>query len=157
MAITTALRRPGPSRRHLIWTAAALAAASGLWTAAGFADEPPATRGGAVRDLLTKDLAIGAGGELRLLEVEYLPGGASPPHRHDAQVLVYVLEGSVRMQVSGAPPATLGPGDTFYEGPDDVHTVSANASATAPARLLVFMVRNRGTPISIPLHEAGAP
>ncbi len=75
-------------------------------------------------------------------------GGASLPHRHDAQVLVYVLDGRVRMQVDGAAPVTLGPGDTFYEGPGDIHRVSANASSTLPARILVFIVKDKGTPIS---------
>ncbi len=83
-----------------------------------------------------------------MLTVGYLPAGASLPHRHNAQVFVYVLEGVVRMQVEGAAAVTLGPGETFYEGPEDIHTVSANASQTKPARILVFIVKDKGTPVS---------
>ena len=86
-----------------------------------------------------------------MLTVEYLPGGASLPHRHNAQVFVYVLEGAVRMQIEGSAPVTLGPGETFYEGPDDIHTVSANASQTKPARILVFMVKEKVAAISTPV------
>ncbi|MGA8707213.1 MAG: cupin domain-containing protein [Steroidobacteraceae bacterium] len=96
-----------------------------------------------VRQLMQKDLTDVPGMEVRLLTVEYLPGGASLPHRHNAQVFVYVLSGTVRMQVQGGPVMTLGPGQTFYEGKDDTHTVSANASRTRPAKILVFMVRNK--------------
>src|SRR5579862_5997098 len=85
-----------------------------------------------VRPLMQKDLGDVPGMEARVLTVEYLPGGASLPHRHNAQVFVYVLSGTVRMQVQGGPVMTLGPGQTFYEGPDDIHTVSANASRTQP-------------------------
>jgi quercetin dioxygenase-like cupin family protein len=79
-----------------------------------------------------------------MLTVEYPPGGATAPHRHDAQVFVYVLAGSVRMQVKGAPEVTLKVGDTFYESPNDVHTVSANASATESAKILVVMIKDKG-------------
>ena len=79
-----------------------------------------------------------------MLTVEYGPGGPAPSHRHNAQVFVYVLEGSVRMQVEGSPVVTLGPGETFYQSPTDVHTVSANASSTRSARLLVVMIKNKG-------------
>jgi len=84
-----------------------------------------------------------------MLTVEYVAGGASLPHRHNAQVFVYVLSGSVRMQVEGSPAVKLGPGQTFYEGPDDIHTVSANASRTKPAMILVFMVKDKDAPASI--------
>ncbi len=92
-----------------------------------------------------------------MLTVEYVPGGASLAHRHNAQVFVYVLQGSVRMQVQGAPLVTLGPGDTFYEGPEDIHTVSANASATEPARILVFMVKDKAAPSSTAISPEHAP
>jgi quercetin dioxygenase-like cupin family protein len=101
-----------------------------------------------VKQLMMKDLAGAGAKEILLLTVEYLAGGASLPHRHDAQVFVYVLEGRVRMQVQGSPAVTLGPGETFYEGPDDIHTVSANASKTKAARFLVFMVKDKGAPVS---------
>jgi quercetin dioxygenase-like cupin family protein len=100
------------------------------------------------KDLMTKDLVGVPEKEVKMLTVEYVPGGASLPHRHNAQVFVYVLEGSIRMQVAGAPLVTLGPGDTFYEGPHDIHEVSANASSTRTAKILVFMVKNKNAPVS---------
>jgi quercetin dioxygenase-like cupin family protein len=109
---------------------------------------PAAAPSAAVHELLSRDLNGAPGKELRMLTVEYVPGGASLAHRHNAQVFIYVLQGAVRMQVAGSPLVTLGPGDTFFEGPEDIHTVSANASATEPARILVFMVKDQGAPIS---------
>jgi quercetin dioxygenase-like cupin family protein len=107
-----------------------------------FADGSPA----AVKQLMTKDLVAAAGKEILVSTVTYPPGGASPPHRHDAQVFVYVLEGELIMQVQGGPKVTLKPGDTFYESPSDVHSVSANASQTAPAKFLVFIIKDKGAP-----------
>jgi quercetin dioxygenase-like cupin family protein len=109
----------------------------GVW-----ADGVPA----AVKPLMTKDLVAAAGKEVLMSTVTYPPGGVSPPHRHDAQVFVYVLEGELRMQVQGGPEVTLKPGDTFYESPSDVHAVSANASQTAPAKFLVFIIKDKGSP-----------
>jgi quercetin dioxygenase-like cupin family protein len=100
-----------------------------------------------VRSLLSKDLADVPGKELSMLTVEYPPGSSDPVHTHRAQALVYVLEGSIVMQVSGGTPITLAPGQTFYEGPDDVHIVGRNASDTAPAKFLVFLVKDKGAPI----------
>jgi quercetin dioxygenase-like cupin family protein len=102
----------------------------------------------AVKPLLSKDLVGIPGKELIMLTVEYIPGGASLPHRHDAQVFVYVLEGEVVMQVKGSPELHLHPGDTFYESPTDIHTISANASQSSPAKILVFMVKDKGAPAS---------
>lgn len=96
-----------------------------------------------VAPLITRDLIGLPGKEVTMETVEYAPGGKSPPHRHDAQVFVYVLEGSVRMQVQGSPAVTLGPGGTFYESPDDLHVVSENASPTKPAKFLVVMVKDK--------------
>lgn len=120
-------------------------------------DEAMSKQSTAAHELLARDLDGVPGKELRLLTVDYLPGGASLPHRHDAQVFVYVLEGSVRMQVEGSPLQLLGPGQTFYEGPDDIHSVSANASATKPARILVFMVKEKGAPVSRPVASKAQP
>ena len=86
-----------------------------------------------------------------MITVEYPAGGATPMHTHSAQAMVYVLEGSIVMQVKGGAPVTLGPGQTFYEGPDDVHLVSRNASKTAPARFVVFLVKQKGAPILTPV------
>jgi quercetin dioxygenase-like cupin family protein len=100
-----------------------------------------------VRSLLSKDLADAPGKELSMIAVEYPPGASDPIHTHHAHAIVYVLEGSIVMQVKGADPVTLMPGETFYEGPDDVHIVGRNASGTAPARFVVFLVKDKGAPI----------
>ena len=99
-----------------------------------------------VAGLMTKDLIGSRGKEIVMITVTYVPGGASLPHRHDAQVFVYVLEGALTMQVRGQPAVTLHPGETFYEGPADIHQVSANASRTAPAKILVFLVKDKAKP-----------
>jgi quercetin dioxygenase-like cupin family protein len=103
-----------------------------------------------VQPLLTQDLPDIPGKEVVLLTVSYLPGGASLPHRHDADVFVYVLEGSVVMQVDGKPAVTLGPGQTFHESPGDIHRQSANASATQPAKFVVFMIKDKNKPATRP-------
>jgi quercetin dioxygenase-like cupin family protein len=103
-----------------------------------------------VRSLLSKDLEGVPGRELSMITVEYPPGATDPVHTHHAQALVYVLEGSIVMQVRGGSPVTLAPGQTFYEGPDDVHIVGRNASPTAPAKFLVFLVKDKGAPILVP-------
>ena len=108
-------------------------------------------QGDAVRSLLSKDLAGVPGRELVMITVEYSPGESSPAHTHSAQALLYVLEGSIVMQVKGAAPVTLTAGQTFYEGPDDVHVVSRNASNSAPAKYLVFLVKDKGAPILTPV------
>jgi quercetin dioxygenase-like cupin family protein len=104
-----------------------------------------------VTPLVTKDLAGIAGKEGVMLTVEYAPGGSSAAHRHNANTFVYVLEGSVVMQVQGGPEMTLNAGQTFYESPSDIHSVSRNASATKPARILVFFVKDKGAPASVPV------
>src|SRR5262245_33915176 len=106
---------------------------------------------GTVRSLLSKDLAGGPGKELSMITVEYPAGGSTPVHTHHAQAMVYVLQGSVVMQVKGGASVTLVPGQTFYEGPDDVHIVSRNASKTAPAKFVVFLVKDKGAPILTPV------
>jgi quercetin dioxygenase-like cupin family protein len=103
-----------------------------------------------VTPLMSKDLASLAGKEITMISVEYPPGSADPAHMHHAQALVYVLEGSIVMQVKGGKPVTLTPGQTFYEGPNDVHIVGRNASQTAPARFVVFLVKDKGAPILVP-------
>jgi quercetin dioxygenase-like cupin family protein len=97
-------------------------------------------------ELLRRDVTGDPGKEALMLTVTYQPGGSSLPHRHDAQVFVYVLEGEMSMQVDGSAPVTLHAGETFYEGRDDIHRVSANASKSAPARILVFMIKDKGKP-----------
>lgn len=97
---------------------------------------------------MTRDLVGVPGKEAVVLTVEVGPGEASKPHRHDANVFVYVLEGSLIMQVKGGAPVTLHPGDTYYENPSDIHTVSQNASKTERAKFLVFIVKDKGAPIT---------
>jgi len=116
------------------------------------ADSGPGTASPArVKALMSQVLAGAPAKEVQMMTVEYGPAGASLPHRHNAQVFVYVLEGSIRMQINSAPPVTLHPGDTFYEGPGDIHTLSENASATKPARFLVFMIKDTTAPVSVPV------
>ncbi len=103
-----------------------------------------------VTPLMTKDLTGIAGKEGTMVTVEYAPGASSTEHRHNAWTFVYVLEGSVVMQVKGGKEVTLGPGQTFYESPDDIHTVSRNASSTKPAKFLVFFVKEKGAPATVP-------
>jgi quercetin dioxygenase-like cupin family protein len=100
--------------------------------------------------LLTRDLEGIAGKEMLVLVVEYPPGGVSQPHRHNATVFVYVLEGAVTMQVAGGSPVTLKAGETFFEAPGDIHVTSANASSTEPAKFLVYMVKDKGAPATVP-------
>ncbi len=102
--------------------------------------------------LLAKDLMGIAGKEGVMLTVEIPPGVASASHRHNASTFVYVLEGSVIMQVKGGKPMTLGPGETFFETPEDIHSVSKNASDTTPAKILVFFVKDKGAPASVPAN-----
>ena len=103
-----------------------------------------------VTPLLAKDLTGTPGKEGTMLTVEYAPGASSASHRHNAHTFVYVLEGSVVMAVKGGQEVTLGPGQTFYESPEDIHSVSKNASSTKPAKLLVFFVKEKGAPPTIP-------
>jgi quercetin dioxygenase-like cupin family protein len=105
-----------------------------------------------VTPLMAKDLAGIAGKECTMLTVDYAPGASSTEHRHNAQTFVYVLEGSVTMQVKGGKEVTLGPGQTFYESPEDVHSVSKNASSTMPAKFLVFFVKEKGAPSTVPAN-----
>jgi quercetin dioxygenase-like cupin family protein len=105
-----------------------------------------------VRSLLSKDVTAVPGKELLMLTVEYSPGESSPAHTHHAQAMVYVLEGSIVMQAKGKAPVTLAPGQTWYEGPEDVHLVSRNASDSAPAKYLVFIVKDKGAPILTPIE-----
>jgi quercetin dioxygenase-like cupin family protein len=106
-------------------------------------DEPPRAP-----PLLTRDLAGIPGKEGIVLTVEYAPGESGKPHRHDANVFVYVLEGAVTMQVKGGPAVTLHAGQTYYENPSDIHTVSENASKTERAKILVFIVKDKGAPVT---------
>jgi len=103
-----------------------------------------------VTPLFSKDLADIPGKEGVMLFIEYPPGSSDPIHRHNAHGFIYVLEGSIVMQVKGGKEVTLSPGQTFYEGPNDVHVVGRNASQTKSAKFLVFFVKDKGAPILVP-------
>ena len=105
-----------------------------------------------VTPLLSKDLTDFPGKEGLMIAVEYPPGGSDPIHRHNAHAFVYVLEGSIVMQVRGGKEVTLTPGQTFYEGPSDVHVVGRNASQTKPAKFVVFLVKDKGAPVLVPAN-----
>ena len=105
-----------------------------------------------VTPLFSKDLANIPGKEGLMITVEYPPGSSDPIHRHNAHAFVYVLEGSVVMQLRGGKEVTLTPGETFYEGPDDVHVVGKNASQTKPAKFVVFLVKDKGAPVVVPTN-----
>ena len=105
-----------------------------------------------VTTVLSKDLIDIPGKEGLMLTVEYPPGGSDPIHRHNAHAFVYVLEGSIVMQVRGGRETTLTPGQTFYEGPDDVHVVGRNASQTKPAKFVRLLVKDKGAPALVPVR-----
>ena len=106
-----------------------------------------------VKELFAIDLADYPGKESRMLEVSYPPGARDVVHRHDAHAFVYVLEGQIVMQLKGQPAVTLSAGQTFYEGPTDVHVVGRNASNTEPARFVVVLLKAKGAPILTPVKE----
>jgi quercetin dioxygenase-like cupin family protein len=105
-----------------------------------------------VTELFSKDLANVPGKEGLMIIVDYPPGSVDAIHRHNAHAFVYVLEGSIVMQVRGGKEVTLTPGQTFYEGPDDVHVVGRNASKTKPAKFVVFFVKDKGAPVLVPTN-----
>ena len=105
-----------------------------------------------VTQLMSKDLTDIPGREGLMLTVEYPPGSSDPVHRHNAHGFIYVLEGSIVMQVRGGKEVTLTAGQTFYEGPSDVHVVGRNASQTKPAKFLVFFVKDKGAPVLVPAN-----
>ena len=104
-----------------------------------------------VTTLMSKDLKDNPGKEVLMITVEYPPGGSDRVHRHYGQAFVYVLEGSVVMQLKGGKEVTLTAGQTFYEGPDDVHVVGRSASTTRPAKMLVILIKDKGAPILVPV------
>ena len=115
-----------------------------LMAGTAMAEEPKVT------PLMTKDLAEYPGKEVLMMTVDHVPGGSSAVHRHNAHAFVYVLEGSVVMQLGQE--VTLTPGQSFYEGPDDVHLVDRNASTTKPAKFMVVLVKNKGAAALVPVQ-----
>ena len=106
-----------------------------------------------VTPLTSKDLPDFPGKEVMMITVEYPPGNVDPIHRHNAHAFVYVLEGSIVMQVKGGKEVTLTPGQTFYEGPNDIHVVGKNASATKPAKFVVFFIKDKSAPPVVPVPD----
>lgn len=105
-----------------------------------------------VTPLLSKDLPEFPGKEVQMITVVYPPRAVDPIHRHNAHAFLYVLEGSIVMGVKGGKPVTLTAGQTFYEGRNDIHTIGRNASKTAPAKFVVFLLKDKGAPILIPVR-----
>jgi quercetin dioxygenase-like cupin family protein len=104
-----------------------------------------------VKELMSKDLKDFPGKEGLMITVEYPPGATDPVHRHNAHAFVYVLEGSIVMQLKGGKEVTLTPGQTFYEGPDDVHIVGRSADKTKPAKFIVLLIKDKGAPVLVPV------
>jgi quercetin dioxygenase-like cupin family protein len=119
------------------------------------AQHPPSSQAphASVTPLTSKDVPEFPGKEVLMITVDYPPGSVDPIHRHNAHAFVYVLEGSIIMQVKGGKEMTLTPGQTFYEGPNDVHVVGRNASSTKPAKFIVFFVKDKGAPVLVPAPE----
>jgi quercetin dioxygenase-like cupin family protein len=132
-------------RAIMLWTNIIMVVLLSLMASPLMAQEP------AVTPLLSQELPDFPGKEVVMITVEFPPGGSDPIHRHHAHGFIYVLESSVVMQVKGGKEATLTPGQTFYEGPDDVHVVGRNASHTKPAKFLVFLVKDKGAPPLVPV------
>lgn len=126
--------------------------AASLLLAAGSASAQHAAPEAHVTPVMTKPLPDYPGKEALMLTVEYPPGAVDPVHRHNAHAFVYVLEGAIVMGVRGGKEVTLTPGQSFYEGPNDVHTVGRNASLTKPAKFLVVLLKDRGAPVLMPAH-----
>ena len=134
-----------------------LSAAGALVTTIAVAAPPHGAHGASapepiVTPLMTKDLPDFPGKEALMITVDYPPGAADPIHRHDAHAFVYVLEGSIVMQVEGEKEVTLTPGQTYYEGPNDLHTVGRNASNTKPAKFVVVLIKEQGAPALVPVQ-----
>ena len=134
------------SYNRTLATTVALAASAGLTAPAPAAPQP------VVAPIMQKDLADPPGKEMLMLSVEYPPGAVETIHRHDAYAFIYVLEGTIIEQVRGGKEVTLTPGQTFYEGPDDVHVVGRNASTTKPAKFIVVMVKKQGVDAVLPAN-----
>ena len=132
------------SHLRVLGTALVLVLSAQLTQAADAAPQPVVT------PVMLKDLADVPGKEMLMITVDYPPGAVESIHRHDAHALVYVLEGTIVMQVRGGNEVTLTPGQTFYEGPNDVHTVGRNASTTQPARFIVVLVKKKGVDAVLP-------
>ena len=141
------MKRLLTSKAYALIVCTLIAAAVGVGSAMAATTEPKEVK---VTELMSKDLTDLPGKEGLMLMIEYPPGSSDPIHRHNAHGFIYVLEGSIIMQVRGGKEVTLTPGQTFYEGPEDVHVVGRNASQTKPAKFVVFFVKDKGAPVLVP-------
>jgi quercetin dioxygenase-like cupin family protein len=137
------------NKSHALRRLGAIASVAAACLAVPHAEAAPEAK---VAPLMTKDLADLPGKEGLMITVDYPPGAVDPIHRHNAHAFLYVLEGSIVMGVRGGKEVTLTAGQTFYEGPTDVHTVGRNASKTKPAKFVVFLVKDKGAPVLIPTN-----
>jgi quercetin dioxygenase-like cupin family protein len=141
------MKRILTSKAYALIVCTLIAAAVGVASAMATTTEPKEAK---LTELMSKDLANLPGKEGLMLLIEYPPGSSDAIHRHNAHGFIYVLEGSVVMQVRGGKEVTLTPGQTFYEGPEDVHVVGRNASETKAAKFVVFFVKDKGAPVLVP-------
>ena len=141
------MKRILTSKAYALIVCTLIAAAFGVCSAMAATPEPKEAK---LTELMSKDLTNLPGKEGLMLLIEYPPGSKDPIHRHNAHGFIYVLEGSIVMQVRGGKEVTLTPGQTFYEGPEDVHVVGRNASQTKPAKFVVFFVKDKGAPVLVP-------
>ena len=141
------MKRILTSKAYALIVCTLIAAAFGVGSAMAATTEPKEAK---LTELMSKDLTDLPGKEGLMLLIEYPPGSSDPIHRHNAHGFIYVLEGSIVMQVRGGKEVTLTPGQTFYEGPEDVHVVGRNASQTKPAKFVVFFVKDKGAPVLVP-------
>ena len=140
------MKRILTSKAYAFIVCTLIAAAFGVGSAMA---APMESKEAKVTELFSKDLTEFPGKEGLMIIVEYPPGGSDPIHRHNAPAFLYVLEGSVVMQVKGGKQVTLTPGQTFYEGANDVHIVGRNSSSTKPAKFLVFLVKDKDAPVLV--------
>jgi quercetin dioxygenase-like cupin family protein len=143
--IGTIVRRPKNERLIMLKEKILVVVLLSLITGTVMAQEAKVTQ------LMSKDLKDFPGKEGLMIAVEYPPGATDPIHRHNAHAFVYVLEGSIVMQLKGGKEVTLTPGQTFYEGPDDVHIVGRSADKTKPAKFVVFLIKDKGAPVLVPV------
>ena len=141
------MKRILTSKAYALIICTLIAAAFGVGLAMAATAEPKEAK---LTELMSKDLTNLPSKEGLMLLIEYPPGGTDPIHRHNAHGFIYVLEGSIVMQVRGGKEVTLTPGQTFYEGPEDVHVVGRNASQTKPAKFVVFFVKDKSAPVLVP-------
>src|SRR5262249_13404551 len=156
MSRTSLVRFAGENEREIMRNKKLMLVLLFLMTGTLMAQQPrvtPQAPQATVTSLMSKDLTELPGKEALMIMVEYPPGCIDPIHRHNSRAFVYVLEGSIVMQVKGGKEVTLTPGQTFYEGPDDVHVVGRNASSARPAKFVAFFIKDKGAPVLTPVPE----